>query len=56
MGVIIFLLASALVIAVVFSFVYTFNLENRLTRLEKQTKQLDKQVNQKSNPIYFEEE
>lgn len=56
MGVIIFLLASALAIAVVFSFVYTFNLENRLTQLEKQIKQLDEQVKQENNPIYFVEE
>ena len=44
MGVIIFLLVSALVIEVVFSFVYMINLENRLTQLEKQVKQLDKFV------------
>lgn len=52
MGVIIFLLASALVIAVVFSFVYTFNLDNRIKILEDDVKFMK----MKDSPIYFEEE
>lgn len=56
MGVIIFLLASALVIAVMFSIVFMFNLEVKVNTIEKQVKQLNQQINRQSHPIYFEED